>query len=278
MREAIKLLKLPWKLKVLDSNLSPDKQVADVDTFISLGTPGMTTWTLDPGAADPAYKRAREAGMYVIGFNSPSKYQNTNIKTQTDSTCDVSRQQAQYIAQLIPGAKVISIGGPPVPSIQFFTKCWLAAAKQAGLTVLEHKDYPTVDQDSGRRNVEALLLRHPDAQALWSWSDEVALGAIAAITTQGKTIWSGSSEGFVVISRDALPEMITAIKQGKSTASWDGNFPQMGAAAIQLLKGVIVDNKRIPRKSVVIPATRWDKNNANGFVAPLKRKVTLPLK
>jgi ribose transport system substrate-binding protein len=277
MRAAIKLLKLPWQLKIIDANLSSDKQVSDIDTFVSLKVAALTTWTLDPGATDPAYKRARAAGIPIVGFNSPSKYINTDVLTQTDSTCDVSRQQAQYIASLIPHAKVISIGGPPVPSIRFFTKCWLSAVKAAGLTLLEHKDFTTVDEESGRRNVEAMLLRHPDAQALWSWSDEVALGGVAALETAGKPVWSGSTKGMIVISRDALPEMITAIKEGKSTASWDGNFPEAGAAAIQLLKAYLINKKPLPKDSVVIPAMRWERSNASKFVAPLKRKVTLPL-
>ena len=62
-RQAIKQLKLPWTLRELDAKLSSDKQITDIDTLVSLKVKGIMSWTLDPGAADAAYKRARAAGI-----------------------------------------------------------------------------------------------------------------------------------------------------------------------------------------------------------------------
>ena len=49
---------LGWTNDVLDSNLSADKQVANVDTAISQQRNAIASWTLDPGAAAGAYERA----------------------------------------------------------------------------------------------------------------------------------------------------------------------------------------------------------------------------
>lgn len=60
---------LGWETSVLDSNLSPDKQVANIDTAISQQRNAVASWTLDPGAAAGAYERAIAAGIPVIGMN-----------------------------------------------------------------------------------------------------------------------------------------------------------------------------------------------------------------
>ena len=278
-REAIKKLKLPWTLRELDSKLSPDKQVSDVDTFVSLGAKGVMSWTLDPGAADAAYKRARDAGIAMIGLNSTSKYFNSVMAADTDTTCRVATEQAAYIAKLIPRAKVAAIGGPPVPSITLSTNCFVKAAKQRGLTILELQKDPTGSQAGGQKAAENLLLKHPDAQAVWVFSDGDALGASAALAAAGKQVWSGKNKGVVLVSRNGVQAAIDAIKAGRMTATWDNNQPLLGAAAIQILKKILVDKtpaSKIPKR-VAIPSQRWDLSTISKYKSPLKRAVPLPI-
>ena len=59
-----------WTVKHLDANLSPSKQVSDVDTFINLGVKGIVTWTLDPGTVAAAYKRALAKSIPIVDFGS----------------------------------------------------------------------------------------------------------------------------------------------------------------------------------------------------------------
>src|SRR5579859_3967999 len=65
-----------WTVKHLDANLSPSKQVSDVDTFVNLHVKGLVTWTLDPGTVAGAYKSALSAGIPIIDFGST-----TNVTT-----------------------------------------------------------------------------------------------------------------------------------------------------------------------------------------------------
>jgi ribose transport system substrate-binding protein len=171
-RQAIKQLKLPWTLRELDAKLSSDKQITDLDTFVTLKVKGIMSWTLDPGAADAAYKRARAAGISVIGLNSDSKHFNSVMAADTDTTCKVANEQAAYIAKLIPGATVLAIGGPPVPSITLTTNCFVKAAKKSGLKLLELQKDPTGSQAGGQSVAESLLTKYSDAQAMWVFSDE----------------------------------------------------------------------------------------------------------
>jgi ribose transport system substrate-binding protein len=278
-REAIKQLGLPWEVEELDAKLSPDKQVSDIDTFISLDAKAIMSWTLDPGAADAAYKRAVDAGVAMIGLNSTSDHFASVMAADTDTTCVVAEDQAAYIANLIPEAKVLVIGGPPVPSITMSTDCFLDAAEGEGLEILEMQKEPTGTQAGGQKVAETLLLKHPDVQAMWVFSDGDALGASAALAAAGKQIWSGDQEGVVLLSRNGVQAAIDAIKAGKMTATWDNNQPLLGAAAIQILKQILVDN--VPaaevEKRVAIPSQLWDLETIDDYASPLEREVPLPI-
>jgi ribose transport system substrate-binding protein len=279
-REAIKQLRLPWTVKELNANLSSDKQVSDIDAFVSLKAAGITTWTLDQGAADAAYARAHAAGIPLLGFNSNSKYFASSINTRFNSTCDFGNQSAAYIARRVPHAKLLAVGGPPVPALVYTKRCFLNAAKRLGLRLLELKDDTSSTQAGGQKIMDTMLLQHPDVEAVWAFADTTGLGVSASLASAGKTIWSGNRRGVVLVSGAASQIGIDAIKLGKLTATWDTNNPQMGAAAIQVLKLILVDKKpasAIPKK-VFVPTKLWDKSNAAQYVDVLHRAVTLPLK
>jgi ribose transport system substrate-binding protein len=261
-KQAIKTLKLPWSVKEVDSQLSADKQVTDIDAMISLKVKGITSWTLDQGAADAAYKRAHDAGIAVIGLNSSSKYFDSSVVGWTDFTCLVSNEQAKFIASLVPHAN-----------------CVLKAAKAAGLQILAFEKTKMGSQTEGQQVIQGMLLKHPDVQAVWTFSEGPALGALAALRSAGKTIWSGSKKGIVLVSRNGTSAAAEAIRTGNLTATWDNNQPLLGAAAVQLLKYVLVDKvpaSKLPTQ-VPVPSKRWDSTNIATYKSPVSRAVELPL-
>ncbi len=121
-----------WTVKHLDANLSPSKQVSDVDTFINLGVKGIITWTLDPGTVAAAYKRALAANIPIVDFGSTSNVTST-VYDERGYGCSMGLKAAKYISSRIPHAKVLVVGGPPVPSITNYTNCFIKAAKAQGL-------------------------------------------------------------------------------------------------------------------------------------------------
>lgn len=286
MRQAVKELGLGWKVQEANAGFSANKQVSDIDSFINLKVRGLTSWTLNSGASEGVYKRAKEAGIPVILYNSPSKFVTTKIENATDSTCEVSRLQAAYIAKRIPKARVLAVKGPAfVPSIDYTNKCFFAAAKKAGLTIVDSRSNSgNGDQTLESQNLtQDMLAKNPDYDAAWAYADTSAYGVSAAITASGRKVWSGygpRNDGIILISRDGNKVAIDAIKNGQMTATFDPHYEQSGAAAIQVLKMFIADGKPIGSlpKSVVIPASIWDTKNLKNYTDQLHRKVVLPLK
>jgi len=284
MKQAIRTLRLPWKVLESDAQLSSDKQVSGIDSFTNQKVSAITSWTLGAGAAEPAYKRARAAGIPVIGYNSPSPSFNTTINNQTDSTCAVSKAQAAYIAKRIPHAKVLALPGMEfVPSISFTNKCFFAAAKANGLEILDKKQITGngSQTDEAQRFTTDMIAKNPEFDAVWTYADTVAIGTAAALAAAGKKVWNGSGkrDGLILISRDGNKVAIDLIKKGRMTATFDPHYEQSGAAAIQVLKPYLTGKKPLSSlpKKVYIKATLWDSKNAAKYRDQLTRKVILPL-
>lgn len=278
-QEAIKELGLNWDLKETDAKLSPEKQVSDLESLVAQKVNGIMSWTLEEGAAESAYQRATAAGIPLIGLNSSSPSFDSVIAADTDTTCRVADQQAQYIAKLIPNAELLVIGGPPVPSVTMTTNCFIKAAKAEGLDLIETQNDTAGTPESGQEVASAMLLKHPEAEAMWVCSDSSGLGASAALKAAGKQVWSGEDSGFVLVSRDGTAAAAAAVENGELTATWDNSQPLVGAAAIQVLKYHLVEGvplSELPSR-VRIPSKIWDKSTIESYEPPLTREVVLPL-
>jgi len=266
-----------WTVKTLDANLSPDKQVSDVDTFINLKVSGLITWTLDPGAAGAAYKRALSAGIPIVDFGSTSNV-TASVFDARGYGCGQGQAAADYIAKRVPKGKVLVIGGPPVPAITNYTNCFVAGAKKDGLNVVG-KQYNTKDTAATAQPiVQDLLTKNPDINAIWCYNDPSCLGAGAVVRAAGKKIWvEGKQKGIVITGANGSADAAAAVKDGLVTGTWDPQPSDMGRIAVEVLAMHLKDGKPLSAlpKIIVVPNKIWDASNISGYVDPLKRPVTV---
>lgn len=267
---------LGWTITPLDAQLSNDKQIADIDTFITKKVQGITTFSLDPKASEPAFKRAKAAGIPVVGFNSAAPSVSTVIKQDIFWSCNPGKDAAKFIAGLKPGAKVLVMGGAQVPVLNFVVKCFEDAAKAAGLDVLDRQDN-VKDQTGTAQPIAAdLLTKHPDVDAFWALNDTTAAGVAAALLSSGKSIKSKTKDGVVLVAGCCGSSLgADAIRAGRLTAVYDTRSPEAGAAAIKALKVVYVQKKPISAmpKVITIAAKRYDINNVATYVPYAKRDL-----
>lgn len=270
---------LGWELIHEDANLSPSKQVSDIESLISRHVDGINSFTIDQGAADAVYKRASAAGIPVIGQSSTSPYIVSTVWNEQNYSCAVANRAAKYIADRIPDAKTLVMGGPPVGAIIEYVKCFTKAAAAAGLEVLDQKDN-TSDSTAGAQPIaEAMINENPDVQAIWSYGDTTSLGAGNALKAAGKPVWEegGDESGAIVIGSNGSTEAIEGIENGLMTATYDINPDQVGSALIADFAQHFVDGvplEELP-KNVVVPATLWDASNVSEYVPPLEREINL---
>jgi ribose transport system substrate-binding protein len=263
-----------------DANLSPGKQVADIDTFILQKVNGVTSWTLDQGAATAVYQRANNAGIPVVTENSPGDFVNTVFVQEQNVTRKAQEDAAKLIAGVYPGAKILVVGGPPVPYILYVTRNMEIAAKGAGLKVLSRQDNLTDQADGAQVIVQDLLTKYPDVDAIWCFNDRSALGASAVVRSLGKKVYNIAKPkdgGIIVTGMNGTQEALEAVEAGVLTATYGGDSELVGAAEIEILYRVASGKTAIKDMPSVIvcPYTRWDGSNLSKVVYPLKRKIEL---
>ena len=245
-----------WQSKVVDANLSAEKQVSLVNTLTTQKVSAIASWTLDPNAVAGAYTQAEAAGIPIIGVNSTGPGVHATVWWEVNH-CNAGGTQersAKYIAKVHPNAKVIIIGGPPAPSITANVACFKKAAAAEGLQVIDQVDNTADAASPASRLVSDMLTKHPDVQAFWAYNDQSALGAGAAIEGAGKKIYSG-----------------------RLTGSWDTDSVATGWAVGLAMKDSF-DGK--PAKNYTVKSVFWTKENVDQYVEPAKRNysfTTIPL-
>ena len=248
---------LGWSNSVLDANLSPDKQVAAVDTAITQKRAAIASWTLDPGAAAGAYSRALAANIPVIGMNSEGEGVTATVWWET-TTCKPGGPADQEVALIkkVSGstAKTIVLGGPPAPSITGQVKCFSAAAKKGGLDIIAKADNTNDNSAAAQKIMQDLLTKYPGVKAVWAYNDATALGASAALTGAGMKVASasGGQKGVVVIGHNGDADALTAVKQKRLTATWDTDNVASGMAAIRQMQTALkgAADKKYPALTV----------------------------
>jgi ribose transport system substrate-binding protein len=269
---------LGWTAESIDANLSPDKQVADIATMVAQGEDGIASWTLDPGAAAGAYEQAKAAHVPVVGVNSEGTGIGATVWWEIN-LCGADSPIANlttYIAKEKPHAKVLEIGGPPVPSIQAYERCFAENADANGLTIVGTAHNTNDTAATAQPIVADLLTKHHDVDAIWAYNDASALGASAALIATGGEVYDGSGDGVIVFGQNGDVDAITAIRDRRLTGTLDPDPVATGWALIKALSGFIGEDKvDHPPKRLVVKSERWTLDNIDDYKRPRERHYTL---
>jgi ABC-type sugar transport system substrate-binding protein len=136
------------KVQTTDANLDLNKQLSDIDTFIQQKVKAIVVWPLDSKAIQPALARAKDAGIPIVAI-----YALSDGPYYTDLVIDghaAGASAAQEMAKTLgKGAKVAGIFGPPqVDQFREIAEGFTAAAKTAGLDVVENQVDPKISPES----------------------------------------------------------------------------------------------------------------------------------
>ncbi|ADB52300.1 sugar ABC transporter substrate-binding protein [Conexibacter woesei] len=261
-----------WTYRVVDANLSPDRQVSHVDTLINERISAFASWTLDPGAVAGAYTRANEAGIPVIGINSEGPGVTSTVWWEVN-TCEPDgpwQRTAEFIAERRPRGKVIVMGGPPAPSITANVRCFRDAAEAAGLEIIDQADNVRDAAAPAAQLADDLLTKHGDVDAFWDYNDQTALGVSSAVLNAGKRVSDGRGEGIMVFGSNGDPDGIQAVREGRLTGTWDTDSVATGwAMALAMRDALGKAGETLPSRTV--RSTMWTADNIADYVDPRDR-------
>lgn len=277
---------LAWDYSVIDSNLSPDKQVTGLETFVTQKKSGIVAWALDPNAVAGAFQQATQSQIPIVGLNSAGPDIATDVvwSVYTCGAGSPPAETASYIAKRTPSAKVLVIGPPPVPPLVEETECFEAEAKKAGLQVVDRVDNVEDTSATAAPMVADMITKHGELDAIWAYNDTSALGASTSVLSAGGQVWSGDDQtGTIIFGSNADVDAIEAIGDGRLTATWDTNAAATGWAAIKALSTPLADGEPVEQMpaEIVLESKLWDGGNVAKFVPQQERKYTmdnLPIK
>jgi ribose transport system substrate-binding protein len=266
---------LGWSESVLDSALSAEKQVSNVESAINQGAAAIASWTLDPNAVAGAYEQAQSKNIPVIGMNSKGTGVTSTVwwEVQLCEPGGPEAQTAEKIAELKPHAKTIVIGLEVAESTKEISDCFVQEAKKAGLDIINETNNEADNASGSQKVFEPLLTKYPEVEAVFNYNDESAMGVSAALLAAGKTIATVENpEGVVVTGSNGDKDAIEAVEEGRLSWTWDPDNLASGFSAVKLA------NEEVEGKEpadLIVESILVDAETVGEYVPAEEREYTL---
>ncbi|EMA4152775.1 ribose ABC transporter substrate-binding protein RbsB [Cronobacter sakazakii] len=234
--------KLGYELVVLDSQNNPAKELANVQDLTVRGTKLVLINPTDSDAVGNAVKMANQAKIPVITLDRMASKGDVVSHIASDNIAG-GKIAGNYIAkQAGDGAKVIELQGiAGTSAARERGEGFKQAVEAHKLNVLASQP-ADFDRTKGLNVMQNLLTAHPDVKAVFAQNDEMALGALRALQTAGKT-------DVMVVGFDGTADGVKAVQDGKMSATVAQQPEQIGVIGVQTADKVLKGEKvraRIP--------------------------------
>ncbi|TDB60766.1 ribose ABC transporter substrate-binding protein RbsB [Photorhabdus khanii] len=230
--------KLGYNLIVLDSQDNPAKELANVQDLTVRGTKLMLINPTDSDAVGNAIIIANNAKIPVITLDRIANKGTVVSHIASDNRLG-GKIAGDFIAEKLGNeASIIQLEGIAGTSAarergEGFNK--VAQEHKFNVLASQPADF---DRTKGLNVMQNLLTAHPAVQAVFAQNDEMALGALRALQTAGKS-------DVLVVGFDGTGDGIKAVQRGKLGATIAQRPDQIGIVGVQtadkVLKGEKVD-------------------------------------
>ena len=241
-----KAQELGVELITVDAERSALKQIEQVESFIAQKVDVIVMNPCEVEASSPAVTKALAAKIPIINVNSETTATPSAFVGSDD--IESGRIAMKYIAEKLGGkGNVLMMHGYMGQAAQI-------KREQGAREIL--KQYPNLkllahqtaewDRAKSMALMENWIQSYgKEINAVFAQNDEMGMGAVKALTD------AGLKDKVIVVSIDAIPDALQAVKKGTLNATVFQNAQQQGAKAIEtavkIAKGEAYD------KSVLIP-------------------------
>jgi ribose transport system substrate-binding protein len=227
------------------------QQVALIDQMIASGVDAIVVAPADSKAMVPALARAIAAGIVVVNIDNRldseilAEHQ-LHIPFVGPDNLSGAKEVAQYLAEQMSAGQQVAIleGVPTAYNSRQRTAGFLKAVNDAGLTVVAQQSAQW-DQTAAVTVTSGILVQHPDLAAILAANDNMALGAVAAITQ------SGRKDQIKVVGFDNISAVQNLIREGRILATADQHADLLAVYGIEyaleaLSTGAELEDKSTP--------------------------------
>lgn len=233
-------------------------QMSMMEDMITRGVKGIAVCGINLDALIPGIKKANEAGIPVVMFNTITELSGVEVYAYSGyNQYNGGAKIADWVNEKTGGKAVVAIieGLPSDYTTQrmggFIDRC-----KEAypGIEVVATQPGDWV-REKGMNAAMDMLQAHPDISVIYGLSDEMALGAVQAVKQLGR-------EDIICVGLDGNPNAFESVKAGELTATLDCGPVAIGANAIKAIvdaiDGIDRANKIIEAETTVVDASLVD--------------------
>ena len=239
------------QITVADAGDDAAKQTSDIEDLVSSGISVLIVNPVDSDAVTGAVEAAMAKGVKVISVDRAVNGVEIDCQIASDNVLGAELATQLIVDTLGEGAIVAELEGVTGASAAIDRSQGFHNIADAKLNVVASQT-ANFARTEGMSVMENMLQANPDIQAVFAANDEMALGAMEAITGAGKDI--------MVVGFDATDDAIASIKAGQM----DGTIAQqpelIGSTAVAYALKLIA-GESIP-KSVPVEVTLITKDNA----------------
>jgi inositol transport system substrate-binding protein len=247
------------ELITVDAERSALKQVEQVESFISQGVDAIIMNPCEVEASSPAVKLALDAKIPIINVNSETSAKPTAFVGSDDA--ESARIAMKYIVEKLGGkGNVLMMHGFMGQAAQIRRDSGAKEILKAnpGLKLLAEQTGEW-DRAKGMSLAENWIQSYGDKiNAIFAQNDEMGMGAVKALEA------AGLKGKVLVVSVDAIPDALQAVKKGTLDATVFQNAKEQGGKAIET--AVKAAKKEAFDKEVLIPFQLVTKENVGTFL------------
>jgi len=255
------------KLVIFNANNVPSAQNDAIETYITQKVDGIILVAIDVNGVKPAITAAKAAGIPVVAIDAQIPNGDNVAFIGVDNTkagADIGKFYADYVKTEMDGKAKIGIIGALNSFIQNqrldgFKKAVTDSGE--AITFLDTVDGQNV-QETALSASENLMTANPDMTTLYATGEPALLGAVSAVTSQGRT---GDVK---VFGWDLTKQAVQGIDDGWVVAVVQQDPAGEGKAAIEALTKLKKGEKVDP--IINIPVTIVTKKNVDQYRAMFK--------
>ena len=233
-------------------------QTSMMEDFITQGVKGIAVCGINLDALIPAIKKANDAGIPVVMFNTITELEGVDVYAYSGyNQYNGGAKIADWVNEQTGGeAKVAIIEGLPSDYTTqrmggFVDRC---AEAYPGIELVASQPGDWV-RETGMNAAMDMIQAHPEISVIYGLSDEMALGAVQACKQLNR-------EDIICVGLDGNPNAFESVKAGELNATLDCGPVAIGANAIKAIcdaiDGVEREEKVIEAETTVVDATLVD--------------------
>ena len=238
------------EISVVDAGDDVTKQVSDIEDLVSKGISVLIVNPCDSDAVTGAVEAAKAKGVKVISVDRAVNGVEIDCQIASDNVLGAELATQYIVDKLGEGVKVAELEGVPGASAAIDRSAGFHNIADTKLDIVA-KQTANFDRTEGMSVMENMLQANGNIQAVFAANDEMALGAVEAISGAGKKI--------LVMGFDATDDAIEAIKEGRMAGTIAQQPELIGKTAVENAFKLI-SGKAIPT-SIPVEVTLITKDN-----------------